>query len=65
MTAPLTPAESRVLALVVQGKTNKEIACQFGIELSTVKAHIEHLLGKFNVNNRTELAVTALREGAA
>jgi DNA-binding NarL/FixJ family response regulator len=65
MTAPLTPAEARVLALVVQGKTNKEIARELGIELGTVKAHLEHLLSKCNVNNRTELAVTALREGAA
>ena len=60
-TGPITPritvAEERVLRLVSQGKTNKEIASVLGISPATVKRHLEKSLGKLGLRNRVELAV--------
>lgn len=51
----LTRAEARVLALVVQGKSNKEIAAALGVSTRTVDSHVTALLGKGEVSKRTEL----------
>jgi DNA-binding CsgD family transcriptional regulator len=56
----LTPAETRVLALVSLAKTNKEIAAALGISLSTVKRHLENLLRKLQLKNRVEAAIYGL-----
>ena len=60
-TRPVTPritmAEERVLRLVSQGKTNKEIALVLGISPATVKRHLEKSLSKLGLRNRVELAV--------
>ena len=53
----LTQVEHRVLELVTQGDSNKEIASAMGISPATVKRHIENLLKKLNLRNRVEAAV--------
>ena len=55
--ALLTRAENRVLALVTQAKTNKEIARVLGISPATVKRHLENVLRKLSVKNRVEAAI--------
>jgi len=56
----LTAAESRVLALVSLGRTNKEIAAAFGISTATVKRHLENVLRKAHLRNRVEAAIYGL-----
>jgi DNA-binding NarL/FixJ family response regulator len=53
----------RVVILVVDGKTNDEIAGELGITTRTVEAHLAHLFERGGVASRTELATRALREG--
>jgi len=59
----LTPRERSVVVLVVDGKTNDEIAAALGITTRTVEAHLAHLFERGGVASRTELATRALREG--
>ena len=49
----------RVLELLMQGMANKIIAFRLGMSQSTVKVHVHSIIRKFNVRNRTEVAVTA------
>lgn len=58
---PLTPRELQVLAALVQGLTNKQIAQQLNISYETVKEHVQHLLDKIGVVDRTQAAVWAVR----
>lgn len=55
----LSKCESRVLALLVEGKSNKVIAHDLGIKESTVKSHITSLLRKLGVHSRTQAALLA------
>lgn len=57
----LTPREREVLALVAQGLSNQAIAGRLGIAERTVKAHISNLLAKLDLQDRTQLAIYALR----
>ena len=57
----LTPRELQVLELIVDGKTNKEIADTLIISEKTVKNHVTNLLKKLNLSDRTQAAVYALR----
>ena len=59
----LTPREQDVLRLMVRGKTNREIAHALRLTLSTVKTHVEHVLGKLGVSDRTQAAVRAIELG--
>lgn len=59
----LTAQESRVLACIVEGMSNKEIAQYLRISYSTVKTHVANILRKLNVSNRTEASVLALKRG--
>lgn len=59
----LTPRQSEVLLLVVDGKRNKEIAEQLSISPETVKEHTKHMFSKIGVRNRTQAAVWAVRNG--
>jgi len=52
----LTAKELRVLRLIAEGKSNKEIAALDYIELSTVKTHINNIFSKLGVKNRKEAA---------
>jgi DNA-binding NarL/FixJ family response regulator len=55
--AQLTPREQSVFKLLSEGLPNKLIARKLGLALSTVKIHVHHILGKLNVQNRTEVAI--------
>ena len=64
MSAPkLTDRETDVLRLIVGGNSNKEIAAALFISEATVKTHINSLLGKLGVSDRTQAATTALQRG--
>ena len=54
--APLTLRERQVVALIDEGLSNKEIAAELCIELSTVKNHVHHLLEKLGARGRGEAA---------
>lgn len=57
----LTPREREVLALLIDGRTNAEIAARLGLSLYTVKNHVRNLLGKLGVNSRTEAVSLTLQ----
>ena len=59
----LTARERKILELIVQGRTDKEIAAQLGIKLKTVGNHISNILEKLEMTSRTEAAMWAVREG--
>ncbi len=59
----LTGRETDVLKQIVAGKSNKEIAGILFISEATVKTHINSLLGKLGVTDRTQAATTALQRG--
>ena len=52
----LTPAEERVAALVVEGKTNREVAAALYLSERTVEGHLSRIFGKLGVRHRTEVA---------
>ncbi|MEV8440625.1 response regulator transcription factor [Actinosynnema sp. NPDC051121] len=56
---PLTDREEQVLATVARGRTNREIADELHITLSTVKTHIASLMTKLGARNRVEIAMWA------
>ncbi len=60
---PLSDREMEVLACVVKGLSNKEIAGMLGISHQTVKNHITAILRKFAVEDRTQAVVYALKHG--
>lgn len=59
----LTPREMEVLELIVRGKANKEIGAALSITEGTVKVHVNNILGKLGVSDRTQAATTALQRG--
>jgi len=59
----LSSRELEVLKLLVDGRSNKEIANELGITEATVKSHVSTILMRLNVEDRTQAAVTALRRG--
>ena len=59
----LTGRELEVLKLIVSGKSNKEIGRDLFISEATVKTHINSLLSKLGVSDRTQAATTALQRG--
>ncbi|TKD69260.1 response regulator [Pseudalkalibacillus hwajinpoensis] len=61
----LTKREKEVLLLIGQGKTNSQIAEELFIGLKTVKTHVSNILGKLDVQDRTQAAVYAIRNGLA
>ncbi len=60
---PLSPREREVLHLLTQGQTNREIAEHLTVSVSTVKIHVEHILAKLSVSDRTQAAVRAIELG--
>jgi DNA-binding NarL/FixJ family response regulator len=59
----LTGRELEVLEEIVRGRSNKEIAAALKISEATVKSHINNILSKLGVNDRTQAATTALQRG--
>jgi two-component system, NarL family, response regulator LiaR len=59
--ANLTRRELEVLALMVEGLTNPDIAERLVVSRSTVKAHVSNILGKLNAANRSEAVSIALK----
>lgn len=59
----LSERECEVLALVVEGFTNREIGEELGIARNTVKNHLRSIYGKLDVKNRTEAAAYAVGHG--
>lgn len=58
-----TPRETEVLEHIVRGRSNKQIGRVLGISEATVKAHINGLLSKLGVTDRTQAATTAIQRG--
>jgi DNA-binding NarL/FixJ family response regulator len=59
----LSERELDVVRLVVDGRSNDEIAARLGIGPKTVESHLRRLFERFDLASRTELATRALREG--
>ena len=59
----LTARERDVLRLIVEGLANKQIAQRLGIGEKTIKTHVSRVLAKLGVEDRTQAAVLAIREG--
>ncbi len=59
----LTSRELEVLRLLALGKTNRELADELVISLSTVKRHVERIISKLKVSDRTQAAVKAVELG--
>ncbi len=59
---PLTQREHEVLRQLAYGLTNKEIAQAMHISYETVKEHVQHILRKIGVSDRTQAAVWAVRK---
>ena len=62
---PLTEREGQVLRHMARGLTNKQIADTLAISYDTVREHVQHVLGKIGVTDRTQAAVWAVRKGLA
>lgn len=60
---PLTPRETEVLVCLASGKTNRQIAKELHLSLSTVKRHVERVIAKLEVSDRTQAAVRAVEMG--
>jgi ATP/maltotriose-dependent transcriptional regulator MalT len=63
LTDVLTPRQLEILSLIVQGYTNRQIAEELYLSQGTLRLHIEHIMVKLGVSNRTQTAVKALQLG--
>jgi DNA-binding NarL/FixJ family response regulator len=61
--SPLTEREMEVLQLIVEGRSNQDIADRLYITVGTVKTHVRNILSKLCADDRTQAAVLALRAG--
>lgn len=60
---PLTDQERRILTLVAAGASNKDIAVDLNLSERTIKNYLSVIFQKLQVNNRTEAAIRAVRDG--
>jgi DNA-binding CsgD family transcriptional regulator len=60
----LTPTESIIAALVVEGLTNRQIAARLFLSPRTVSTHVSHILSKLEVHSRTDIAREAARRAS-
>jgi len=58
----LTAREAEVLFWISQGKSNHDIGVILGAKTGTIRKHVEHVLSKLNVENRTAAAVIAVEK---
>ncbi|MGD0787499.1 MAG: response regulator transcription factor [Terracidiphilus sp.] len=63
MRSDLTPRELQILELLAQGSTNKQIAGSLDISDNTVRHHVNSIMEKLQVSDRTEAVAMALRSG--
>ena len=61
--SPLTKREMQVLQHVAMGLSNREVGKSLGISVETVKEHVQNILRKLDVNDRTQAAVWAVKQG--
>ena len=61
----LTEREREVLRLIVQGRSNGEIAAELTVSEATVKTHINHIFAKLGARDRTHAVVLAHQLGLA
>jgi len=61
---PLSSQERRVLALIAEGKTNREIAAAIGLSEKTVKNYVSSILNKLRMHRRSEAAAFVARQSA-
>jgi len=59
----LTSRETEILALIAEGKSNKEIAAELFISVNTVKVHVSNIFQKIEVSSRTEATLYAIENG--
>ena len=59
----LTARETEVLQLLAEGRSNKEVAAELKIGLSTVETHRGNLMQKLNLHNTAEIVLYAVRKG--
>jgi two-component system NarL family response regulator len=63
MRANLTPRELEILKMLSKGLTNKQIGHALGISENTAKNHVNNIIDKLEVSDRTEAATTAIQRG--
>jgi DNA-binding NarL/FixJ family response regulator len=61
--AALTPAEIRVLRLIAEGNSNKEIAAQLSVSEDTVKGQVRNILSKLSAKDRAHAAMIGVKRG--
>jgi DNA-binding NarL/FixJ family response regulator len=61
LASTVTPRQLEVLELMLRGKANRQIARELSISPGTVKAHVEHIIAKLEVSDRTQAVVRALQ----
>jgi two-component system response regulator NreC len=59
----LTDREKEVLQLLAEGRTNKEVATELNLGLSTVETHRANMMQKLNLHNTAEIVLYAVRKG--
>ena len=60
---PLTPREREVVRLLAQGRTNRQIAQELVISFATAKVHVEHIIAKLKVSDRSQAAKLVTEAG--
>ena len=56
----LTDREQRVMDLLIEGKSNIEVAAELQVSVNTIKTHLRHVFRKLDVDNRTQASVRYL-----
>jgi DNA-binding NarL/FixJ family response regulator len=59
----ITPREAEVLRLLAQGQTNPQIAEDLAVSRGTIKIHVQNIISKLGVSDRTQAAVRAIELG--
>ena len=59
----LSPRELDVLRLLAQGQTNRQVSQNLSVAVATVKNHVQHIISKLDVSDRTQAAVKAIQLG--
>jgi len=62
---PISDQERKILSLIAEGKTNREIAERIYLSEKTVRNYVSNILGKLNLSNRAHAAAFAVRYGIA